>query len=57
MKEKEPEIDAGPAAKKRRQGFKNQISYDFRTYDDQTNKGLYMMISWVTENLVWARLN
>ena len=57
MKEKEPEIDAGPAAKKRRQGFKNEIPYDFRTYDDQTNKGLYMMISWVTENLVWARLN
>ena len=29
MKEKEPEIDAGPAAKKRRHGFKNQILYDF----------------------------
>ena len=30
MKEKEPEIDAGPAAKKRRHGFKNlKILYDF----------------------------
>jgi len=30
MKEKEPEIDAGPAAKKRRHGFKNlKILCDF----------------------------